>query len=154
MNRYASNDQADGFTLIEVLVTMLILAVGLLGIAALQIKGMQFNHDAQLRSQISTLAYGIADRMRLSENSTGGLAANYVGNYTVPASRPSCTIAVFPMNSASVGNDLACWRQAVWDALPPGSNADISASGDEYTVTLGWTDRSGETHNISYTFIL
>ena len=55
-----------GFTLIEVLVTLVILAVGLLGIASLQLKGAQFNHDAVLRSQISTLAYDIADRVRLA----------------------------------------------------------------------------------------
>ncbi len=145
---------APGFTLIEVLVTMVILAVGLLGIAALQVKGLQFNHDAHLRSQISTLAYNIADRMRLSENVTDGLAASYVSSYTVAASRPGCTLATFPADVPSVQSDLGCWQQAVYDALPPGSTASISRAANEYTVTLGWTDRDGETHNIAYTFVL
>ncbi len=146
---------APGFTLIEVLVTMVILAVGLLGIAALQIKGLKFNHDAHLRSQISTLAYNIADRMRLSENVTNGLAASYLSSYTVPASRPGgCMLATFPADVSSVQSDLKCWQQAVYDALPPGSTASISRAANEYTVTLGWTDRDSETHNIAYTFVL
>lgn len=144
-----------GFTLIEILVTMVILAVGLLGIAALQLKGLQFNHDAHLRSQISALAYNIADRMRLSENAQDGLASDYSGNYTVPTSRPACTQATFPVDTASASDDLSCWRQAVYDALPPGSTANISDNGSgEYTVTLGWTDRGGDTHDIAYVFIL
>ncbi len=155
MNRNSRNFPVSGFTLIEVLVTMLILAVGLLGIAALQIKGLQFNHDAYLRSQISTLAYDIVDRMRLSENASDGLAASYLGNYTVPTSRPGCTLTTFPVAPVSAQSDLTCWRQAVYDALPPGSTANISnSSGDEYTIELGWTDRGGETHKIAYAFIL
>ena len=69
----------DGFTLIEVLVALLILAVGLLGIAALQFKGMRYSNDAFMRSQITFLAYDIADRIRA--NAANGAAytdQNYV----------------------------------------------------------------------------
>ncbi len=145
---------ALGFTLIEILVTMLVLAVGLLGIAALQLKGLQFNHDAHLRSQISILAYNIADRMRLSERAQDGLAAAYVNNYTVATNRPTCMLTTFPTDTSSAQADLACWQQEVYDALPQRSTANISAGTDTYTVTLGWTDRGGETHNITYTFVL
>lgn len=154
MNCSTLNCPASGFTLIEILVTMLILAVGLLGIASLQLKGLQFNHDAHLRSQVSTLAYNIADRMRLSEDASDGLAASYLGNYTVPTTKPSCTPTTFPAAPVSAQSDLACWRESVWKALPPGSKANISASGNEYTVTLGWIDRGGESHDITYTFVL
>lgn len=149
---YLHMEQSRGFTLIEVLVTMIILAVGLLGIAALQLKGLQFNHDATLRSQISTLAYDVADRMRLS----GTFASNYTntGTYTVPTTRPSCTVTTYPNSATNAQNDLSCWRASVYDALPPGSTANITASGSEYTVALGWTDREGESHDIAYTFVL
>jgi len=57
-----------GFTLIEILVAMLILAIGMLGIAAMQLRGLQYNHDAYLRSQVNLLAYNISDRMRLNRD--------------------------------------------------------------------------------------
>ncbi len=146
--------RAAGFTLLEILISMLVLAIGLLGIAAMQLRGLQFSHDAYLRSQISVLAYDIADRMRLNRAN----AVSYVGAYTVPTARPGgCTT-----NAATAANDLACWHVQVYDAMPPGSSADIlSAVGAsmagplvvEYTIDLGWTDREGTVRSIQYTLI-
>jgi len=147
--------RSQGFTLIEVLVTMLILAVGLLGIAALQLKGLQFNHDAAMRSQISTLAYDIADRIRLSNSVNSALPASYLGNYQ-SGNAGACDQTVYPDSAADVTTDLNCWHQAVDSALPPGSNANVAydAAQDEYTVTLGWSDREGQSHDVLYTFSL
>lgn len=136
---------AAGFTLIEVLVAMLVLAVGMLGIAAMQMRGLQFNHDAYLRSQISVLAYDIADRMRINRDS---LAA-YLGDFTVTTTLPTgCNNAV-----TTPANDLLCWRTRVSEALPPTSIANITdAGGGEYNVELGWSDRDGTPRNVDYTF--
>jgi len=150
--------KVTGFTLIEVLVTMLILAIGLLGIAALQLKGLQFNHDSALRSQISNLAYDIADRMRLADSVDATLPGSYVGNYATVVAAP-CSVAqqaVYPTTTAAVVTDLNCWRQSVNNALPPTSTANIgyNVGSDQYTVALGWSDREGQAHNINYTFSL
>jgi type IV pilus assembly protein PilV len=53
-----------GFTLVEVLVTVVILAVGLLGLAGLQAVSMRNNHSAYERTQAVQLAYDMADRVR------------------------------------------------------------------------------------------
>ena len=53
-----------GFTLIEVLIAMLVLAVGLLGLAGLQATSLKNNQSAYNRSQATQLAYDMADRMR------------------------------------------------------------------------------------------
>ncbi len=53
-----------GFTLIEVLIAMLVLAVGLLGLAGLQATSLRNNQSAYNRSQATQLAYDLADRMR------------------------------------------------------------------------------------------
>ncbi|MEJ2108263.1 MAG: type IV pilus modification protein PilV [Acidiferrobacteraceae bacterium] len=53
-----------GFTLTEVLIAVLVLAVGLLGLAGLQLAGMKSNHSAYLRSQATIVAYDLLDRMR------------------------------------------------------------------------------------------
>ena len=53
-----------GVSLLEVLITVLVLSVGLLGLAALQATGTKFNHGAYLRTQATALAYEMSDRMR------------------------------------------------------------------------------------------
>jgi type IV pilus assembly protein PilV len=135
-----------GFTLLEILVAMLVLAIGLLGVAAMQLRGLQYSHDAYLRSQISVLAYDIADRMRLNEAN----ATDYVtGLFMVPAVAP----AGCAPTATGVVNDLACWRVQLFGALPPGSSADITLAAGEYTVSLAWDNREGETRTIAYTFM-
>ena len=142
---------ANGFTLIEVLIALLILAVGVLGIVALQFKTLKYSHDANLRSQINFLAYDISDRMR-------GNRAN-AGDYVTHASNPYAVLTTAPATAcanatgANAANDLACWHQQIYQSLPPGSSAGITGPvGTLYTVALAWTDRSLETHTINYTF--
>ena len=53
-----------GFSLIEVLVALLILSIGLLGLAALQTTSLQYNTGSYHRTQATYLAYDIIDRMR------------------------------------------------------------------------------------------
>ena len=66
---------ANGFTLIEILVTLVIISVGLLGIAGLHSMSLRNNFDALIRSHASALADEIADRMR--SNRTRALAGDY-----------------------------------------------------------------------------
>jgi len=56
--------RARGFTLIEALVALIVLSIGLLGIAGMQISGLRANQSAASRTQASYLADDIADRMR------------------------------------------------------------------------------------------
>ena len=68
-----------GVSLLEVLITVLVLSVGLLGLAALQATGTKFNHGAYLRTQATALAYEMSDRMRTEVDGdfTTGLADVY-----------------------------------------------------------------------------
>lgn len=138
-----------GFTLIEVLVTLLILAIGLLGVAALQVRGLQYNQDAYVRSQVSFLAYDISDRMRMNRTNM----ANYVSNYTAQVvvndvDNNACNQAT----GSDKDNDLGCWYNNVDRATPPGSTANITTDGTFYTVALTWADRQGGSHLVNYTF--
>jgi type IV pilus assembly protein PilV len=145
----------SGFTLIEVLVSLLILAIGLLGVAALQFRGLQYNHDAYMRSQINVLAYDIADRIRLNADN----AASYIDNYTTqlppdPTDLTATNNGCDDTAAASAANDLACWYDSLDRSLPPGSTAAIADAGvtDTLTVTLQWSDREGNPHTVAYTF--
>lgn len=58
-------NKQSGTTLIEVLVTVLILATSLLAMAALQSRSLQHNHSSFLRSQANIIAYDVIDRVRI-----------------------------------------------------------------------------------------
>ena len=63
--------EAGGFTLIEVLVALVVLAVGLLGLAALQVMSLKYNQTAYNRNQATVIANDLADRMRANASVTG-----------------------------------------------------------------------------------
>ncbi len=136
--------QTAGFTLLEVLIALLILAIGVLGVAVLQFKALRYNHDAYLRTQISVLAEDIIDQIRLNDANANA----YVANYVLPAATGACDIAV----AANAVNDLACWRTQLINTLPPGTQANITNAGAMYTVDFIWTDRENQVRTISYTF--
>jgi type IV pilus assembly protein PilV len=117
----------------EVLVALLVLAIGLLGLAALQTQGLRFNQDAYVRSQATLLAYDIMDTMRARRDQVADFEQ-------VPAD-PG--LACDPADS-SVNMALSCWFDALGDALP-GATASIAqqaAPNDSYwDLTLRWVDR-------------
>ena len=127
----------SGFTLIEVLIALIVLAVGLLGMASLTVHSMQSNQGAYMRSQASVLAYDIAERMR--SNHEGAITTS---TYTATsASQPTCTNGCTPSQQAQL--DVHQWRTALQSSMP-GATAAITrtANGDlmEYQITISWTD--------------
>jgi type IV pilus assembly protein PilV len=146
IHRIQSSKSSTGFTLIEVLIALLILAIGVLGIAALQFKALKYSYDSNVRNQISFLASDIADRMRINRTNISA----YPANYTVDIDSPSA--ACNNATGANVANDLLCWYNAIDAAMPHGSTANITVVGSLYTVAMGWTDREGQTHTIEYSF--
>lgn len=109
-----------GFNLIEVMISLVVISIGLLGTAALQMTSLQQNQSAYYRSQATLLAYDIADRMRanMDEVATGnyfaasGAISAACINYSGSAS--GCTSE----NMAS--HDIGEWQNAVSLALPEG----------------------------------
>jgi len=126
----APRPRQGGFTLVEVLVSVLIFAIGLLGLAALQFTSLRSSHDAYLRSQVTQLSYDIADRMRLNQP---GLAS-YLGS----ATNDDCVTNV--CNSAQMaGYDLAKWNAALSAQLPSGTGT-ITLTGLIYSISISWTE--------------
>lgn len=149
-NHIKNSNKQKGFTLLEVLIALLILAIGILGIAALQFQALRFNHDSYLRTQISITAAEIIDQIRLNSANAG----DYVDNYIIGDATGACDLTI----AANAANDLACWRQQLIRVLPAGSKANIvsavTANGTEYTVNMIWEDREnpGNPRTISFTF--
>lgn len=142
MTRAKLPKSAQGFTLLEVLVAVLVLSLGLLGLAALQSTGLRQNHSAYLRSQATQLAYDIIDRMRSNK------AEAEIGRYDLaladppPSSPPDCINN--PCSTAELADfELNNWIQRLSAALPLGDGQVARATG-VVTVTVAWDDsRSG-----------
>lgn len=130
-----------GFGLIEVLVTVVILGIGLLGLAGLQVQSLSYNHSAYNRSQATLLAYDIIDRMRANP---AAIASYVSGTPTVDA---NC-MTITGCNATSMAlNDLAEWNAAINVALPAATSA-ISVNNNIYTINLTWDeDRDGNAAN-------
>ncbi|MFA5983503.1 MAG: type IV pilus modification protein PilV [Methylococcaceae bacterium] len=145
-------NQHSGFTLIEVLVTTIILAIGLLGMATLQLTTLKSNHSAYSRSQATLLAYDMADRMRANAIST----ANYLSSFKAASAAAcktgddpctACTTTAKTCTAVEVAeNDLYQWNKALTTALAGGTGvisrtgAGTAISPYIYQVTLQWDD--------------
>lgn len=127
-----ANKLERGTTLIETLVALLVLSIGLLGIAGMQMTSLQNNRGAHLRSQAQVLSYDIADRMRA--NRTAALAGKYV--IALGATVTGTTVEVA---------DLLTWKKTLAAALPAGDGQiDLPAGTDLVRITVQWTDTLGQ----------
>ena len=120
-----------GLTLIEVLVAVLVIAVGLLGLAGLQAGALQSNRIAYERTQASLLAYDITERMRANRNAAIG--GNYDNGLTDTTTG----------GPAPVPADVADWNQRVADQLAAGQGAVQTGVGCAtcVRVTIQWQRR-------------
>ena len=101
----------QGFTMIEVLVSILVLAIGLLGMAALQTTALRNSQEAYVKSQATILAYEIADKIRANWNVTPASAAQDT----------NCTSTTGCTEQAMANNDLFEWAKKIATYLPGGS---------------------------------
>jgi len=127
MNRLNQNQY--GATLIEILVAMAILAVGLLGVAALQMVGLKNTHSSSLHTQATTSMIDILDRMRV--NRTAALA----GNYDIALNE------LAPVGLTVAATDLRGWKTDLAAQLPTGDGAiDCTTVAGLCVVTVQWDD--------------
>ena len=141
----------SGFTLIEVLIAMIILAVGLLGLAGLQATSLRNTQSAYNRSQATQLALSISARQtranvadaRLSVDANPLTASAYLG--AVPgAAIANCTLAAGCTPAQMAQNDLFEWNQDIDNALSANATGTIAAvpvlAPTGFTITITWDD--------------
>lgn len=132
--------------MIEILVTVVVLSIGLLGLAGMQLTGLKYNHSAYLRSQATLLASDIIDRMRA--NRKMARQGNYDIAIDAEAGGTSCTAITANCSPADLAAaDLAEWKQQLQDLLPAGDGSisrTINGSEIRFTVTIQWDDTRGE----------
>jgi type IV pilus assembly protein PilV len=125
-----------GFTLLEVLITIVVLAFGLLGLALLQTMNLRFTQSAHHRTVATNLSYEVLDLIRANQT----LKRTYNQTTWVSGGVPdSCDIAL----SFDPGPNLARWNCQVALALP-GGESQVSVLGDVATVRIRWNDSRWE----------
>ena len=133
-----------GFTLIEVFVAFLILSYGLLGLAYLQTRSVQYGNESQNRTEINTIVADMIDRMRANQvQATSDEAFAYTTGLNELMIRGS---ACEP-DSAGLDDDLLCFYHRLEEATPT-SNFQITTEdldGDTITesfrIWVYWSDQ-------------
>lgn len=140
-----------GFTLLEALIAMLVLSIGLLGLAGLQATSARFGHDAYVRSLTTMIASEIIDKIRMRTGKQNDQAGrlNAISSFATTAPAGTCN-----PNLGTVANDLACWQNNISNLLPGGSGSITDNADGSFTVTVSWYDRDGETtRSTNWTFV-
>jgi len=153
----------SGFTLIEVLVSVIVLSVGLVGVAGLQAVALKNNQSAFMRSQASALAYDLADRMRSNVLTADSNLYDPATAATVTACKT--TAGCTPQQLAQ--NDLAEWNAAIATYLPMGegfvcldstpndgsgaANPQCDGTGTQHSIKVWWDDDRDGTVSVTPT---
>lgn len=130
-----------GTTLIEALIAMVVLSIGLLGMAGLQANALKLNQTSMQRSQATLLAYSILDELRADS------AAAKNGGYDLAISTPTPNCNPRPTTALDI------WRCEIERSLGTGASGEVcrvaasnsaactNAAGDEFfRISLQWTE--------------
>ena len=140
---------ARGFSMIEVMIAVLVLSLGLLGMAALQSVSLRYNQSANYRTQATNLAYEFIDTARsYSDRDLANLVA-LVQNFTNWSQM--CEIGAQPdyacdSSADALNCDRARWAQKICRTMPNGRGQvvlDTSLAAPQITVRLCWNDDRG-----------
>lgn len=151
--------RAKGFTLIEVLVSMIILAIGLLGLASMQTLALKDNLDAFYFAQASSLAYEMSDRIKVNAGAWQGAVPTAASTCS---STDNCNTTTGCNPTAMAAYDYCAWKQNVVSRIAPGatavvtispSGANCTGSGTKRCLTVSWS-RNNQTMAASNSFQL
>ncbi|WP_317932996.1 type IV pilus modification protein PilV [Halioxenophilus sp. WMMB6] len=150
-----------GITLIEILVTMIILAIGFLGLASVQLLGTRNISNSNYRTLATIYAYDMAERMRANQVGVnlGSYNAVISSSATDPACSSYCTPAQMADRDASEWDDLLT-ADPVNGGLPNGAGSvAYDATDDVFTIAIRWTENVregdiGQLQNQTYSLLV
>ncbi|MDO8261677.1 MAG: type IV pilus modification protein PilV [Gallionella sp.] len=136
--------RASGFSLVEVLVSIVVLSFGLLGMVGMQAASLKANREARLQSSAMVLARELAEMVR-SNNAIGiltGAANPYLGSFSSPlaAATPTYCLSVGTTacadNTAIANAEMTEWLARV-DTELPGARVDVCFDAAPFDTTTG-----------------
>jgi type IV pilus assembly protein PilV len=160
-NRWRGIKRQGGTTLMEVLVSLLVLSAGMLGMAGLQTVSLRNNQSAYFRTQATALSLDMVERLRA--NISGVEAGTY--NNVAGGATASCFTVAGCNGAQMAGQDILDWEAQVAAALPggqavvcldstgndgtPGSE-NCDSLGSVYAIKIWWDDNRDGTANQRY----
>jgi type IV pilus assembly protein PilV len=123
-----------GFTFVEVIAAILVLGIGLIGIASLYGQAVQEQRDNDPRARAERLAAAMAERVKSNAAGRAGYAS-VVGVLCVKEPRDTQ-----PQNVAAT--EAACWQDEIEKNLPNGTGAvtrDTSTNPPTYVIAVSWS---------------
>jgi type IV pilus assembly protein PilV len=138
-----------GFTLVEALIALVVLAVGLLGIAALYVESLRASRSALYRTQAVVFATDIADRIRANRLACDASGCAYEGAGALTA---ACETTTGCTPAQLAANDVKRWIDSGVAQLPgfAGSVDFTAGAPNEYVILVQWSE-PGLTDPASYT---
>jgi type IV pilus assembly protein PilV len=163
----SSRNRVTGFTLLEVLISIVVIAFGMLGVAGLQAFALKNGQSASQRSLATVLASDMIDRIKANPlGASDGFYDESAATAATVAKAPNCLDPKVANGCGGTkvlaGHDLAEWKEAVKAALPNAEalvcidsvidTADTKAPGDksicsntggtatQYVIYIWWRD--------------
>lgn len=130
--RFRSSRSMRGVGLVEVLIAVLVMAVGVLGIAAMQATTLRNSQSSVERAQAVMQTYTILDAMRANVD------VARQGGYNLPM---TCTASA---SGTLVANDQRFWLQTMQANLGPSACGKVTCVANACTVTVRWDDSRGK----------
>src|SRR5690606_758632 len=127
-----------GAGMIEVLVAIIILSIGLLGLAGLQTAGLKSNQGASFRSTASIMAYSILDSMRANRVAAGAGGYNHSFSETETETETETKVAVVVAVEVETRVEARALR------LPAANGAIDIGADNKVIITIQWDDSRGE----------
>ena len=135
--RTSASRTQRGFSLVEVMIALIIMSVGMLGIAGLYVQSMQAGRTSIFRHNAVTLAGDVADRIRSNPRAGVAYTAATGTNNNCIAMDTDCDEAEM------AGHDILLWQQQATDSLPRGAVAitfDNTVVPPNYTIAVTWDE--------------
>lgn len=127
---------AGGFTLIDVLIALAVLAVGLLGVALMQTLNLRYTRSADQRSKAINLAGEMLDMIRANRSQVGAYTAITPASFTGTA-LGGCT----PPNNLNASDNIDRWKCEVREELGEDATAAVTIpAAGRVQVTVTWGD--------------
>lgn len=123
-----------GFTLLEVLVAIVVISLGLLGLAGLQAATLRNNQIAYYRAIAIQQTYDIADRIRANQDGAATYALGVGADHNTGCTTATCSAA----EMAEV--DIFQWNNNNGRMLPGGAGTVAGAGAGNFLVTVSWNE--------------
>ncbi len=146
----------QGFSLVEVLIALIIMSVGMLGIAGLYVQSMQAGRTSMLRHHAVTLAGDVADRIRANPTAGAAYAAADGTDNNCIAEGTNCNAAEMAANDIFVWQGQAASFLPVFanDAQQVQVNYDATTNPPTYTIVVQWDEPTPDGQVPNYTVVI